>query len=352
MVRPTDPSADPDSSLVPSPSLDLGVDLDVEEGRPAIVWVSGAGDPAVWVAGHRDALHRAVARHGAVMVRGLVPRDAAEAGRILKNLATELMAEREAFAPRETYEQGVYSSSKWPSNQPMCMHHELSYTLESPSMLLFACLSAPPQGGVTAVAEASRVLAALPADLVERFEREGWLLTRSYNDEIGVPWQEAFGTSSRAEVESYCAANRITFEWTSDGGLRTSQRRPAVITHPENGQRLWFNQIAFLNEWTMMPEVREYLVDVYGRDGLPFNTRFGNGDEIGEDVVQLINKIYDSVTLREPWQAGDVMLVDNLRMAHSREAYEGPREVLVAMGYPVSLDACSPSADRPQLWSA
>src|SRR2546426_7039278 len=30
-------------------------------------------------------------------------------------------------------------------------------------------------------------------------------------------------------------------------------------------------------------EVREYLVDLYGEDGLPFNTRFGNGDPIGED---------------------------------------------------------------------
>ncbi|WP_371784940.1 TauD/TfdA family dioxygenase [Streptosporangium subroseum] len=330
MVSPTDASAD--------------LDVDVEEGRPAIVRVTGAGDPAVWAAGHRDALRRAVARHGAVMVRGLGPRDAAEAGRVLRNLAIEPMTEREAFAPRRTYEQGVHSSSKWPSNQPMCMHHELSYTLEFPGMMLFACLSAPPRGGATAVAEASRVLAALPADLVERFEREGWLITRSYNDEIGVPWQEAFGTSDMAEVESYCAANRITFEWTPDGGLRTSQRRPAVITHPEHGQRLWFNQIAFLNEWTMEPEVREYLVDVYGRDGLPFNTRFGDGDEIGEDVVQLINKIYDSVTLREPWRAGDLMLVDNLRMAHSREPFEGSREVLVVMGYPVSLDACSPSA--------
>ncbi|MFI6320160.1 TauD/TfdA family dioxygenase [Nonomuraea sp. NPDC050556] len=318
--------------------MDAELDVDVEEGRPALVRVSGAGDPGAWAAGHRDALRRAVARHGAVMVRGLGPRDAAEAGRMLRNLAAELMSEREAFAPRRVYEQGIYSSSKWPPNESMCMHHELSYALEVPGTMLFACLGAPSQGGATAVAEASRVLAALPADLVERFEREGWLITRSYGDEIGVPWQEAFATSDRAEVESYCAANRITFEWTGGGELRTRQRRSAVITHPEQGQRLWFNQIAFLNEWTMAPEVREYLVDVYGRDGLPFNTRFGNGDEIGEDVVQTINKTYDSVTLREPWQAGDLMLVDNLRMAHSREAFEGSREVLVAMGDPVSLD--------------
>src|SRR3712207_7565092 len=55
-------------------------------------------------------------------------------------------------------------------------------------------------------------------------------------------------------------------------------------------QRCWFNQVAFLNEWTIAPEVREYLVDVYGPDGLPFNTRFGNGEPIGEDIVALLNE--------------------------------------------------------------
>ena len=200
------------------------------------------------------------------------------------------MTEKEAFAPRQTYSDGVYSSTKWPPNQPMCMHHELSYTLEFPGLMLFACLSAPTDGGATAVADSPTVLDALPAELVERFEREGWLLTRSYNDEIGASVAEAFGTDDRGAVESYCRANAIEFEWQPDGGLRTRQRRSAVVRHPVTGRRCWFNQIAFLNEWTMAPEVREYLVDVYGADGLPFNTRFGNGDPIGEDVVELLNE--------------------------------------------------------------
>ena len=83
---------------------------------------------------------------------------------------------------------------------------------------------------------------------------------------------------------------------------------------------------------TMAPEVHEYLVDVYGADGLPFNTRFGNGDPIGEDVVQLLNDAYEANTVREPWQAGDLLLVDNLRTAHSREPFTGPRDVVVGMG--------------------
>ncbi len=321
------------------------LDVHRQPGRAPILRADAAGDGPGWAAEHREALRGVVAEHGSILVRGLGLRDAVEVGDVFRRLSTALMTEREAFASRRTYSEGVYSSSTWPQNQPMCMHHELSYTLEFPGLMLFACLSAPTNGGATAVSDSRSVLAALPAELVERFERDGWMLTRSYNDEIGATVAEAFGTDDRAAVESYCRANAIDFEWQPDGGLRTRQRRSAVVRHPVTGQRCWFNQIAFLNEWTIAPEVREYLVDVYGEDGLPFNTRFGNGDPIGEDVVQLLNEIYDANTAREPWQAGDLMLVDNIRTAHSREAFEGPREVLVAMADAVRLTDLSPTIE-------
>jgi alpha-ketoglutarate-dependent taurine dioxygenase len=320
-------------------------DVDLQPGKPPMLQAEATGDPPSWAAEHREALRAVVIEHGSVLVRGIGLRDAAEVGAVFRRLATGLMTEREAFASRRTYSAGVYSSSTWPQNQLMCMHHELSYTLAFPGLMLFACLRAPTHGGATTVADSPTVLDALPAELIERFEREGWLLTRSYNDEIGASFAEAFGTEDRSAVESYCRANAIEFEWQPDGGLRTRQRRSAVVRHPVTGQRCWFNQIAFLNEWTLAPEVREYLVDVYGADGLPFNTRFGNGDPIGEDVVQLLNQVYGANTVREPWQAGDLMLVDNVRTAHSREPFEGPREVLVAMADAVRLADCSPTVE-------
>jgi alpha-ketoglutarate-dependent taurine dioxygenase len=321
------------------------LDVDLQPGRPPILHAGNVSDASTWADEHRLALRAVVAEHGSVLVRGLGLHDVAGTGAVFQRLGVELMADQEAFASRQAYPDGVYSSSKWPPNQPMCMHHELSYRLEFPGLMLFACLTAPTSGGATAVADAPAVLDALPAELVQRFEREGWMLTRSYNDEIGASFAEAFGTDDRGAVETYCRANAIEFEWQPDGALRTRQRRSAVVRHPVTGQRCWFNQVAFLNEWTIAAEVREYLVDVYGEDGLPFNTRFGSGDPIGEDVVQLLNEVYEANTKREPWQPGDLMMVDNIRSAHSREAYDGPREVLVAMAEPVQLADCSPTIE-------
>ncbi|WP_405413096.1 TauD/TfdA family dioxygenase [Streptomyces decoyicus] len=320
-------------------------ELEQESGKPPMLRVGPTDGAANWAAARRDALRAVVAEYGSVVVRGLGMRDPAEAGTVLQGLGVAPVTEREAFAARQTYSEGVYSSSKWPPTQPMCMHHELSYTLEFPGLMLFACLGAPTEGGATAVADSTAVLDALPPALTERFEREGWLLTRSYNEEIGASLEQAFGTGDRDAIEQYCRAHAIECTWQPDGTLRTRQRRSAVVRHPVSGRRCWFNQIAFLNEWTMAPEVREYLIDEYGPDGLPFNTRYGNGDPVTEDVVQLLNEVYEAHTARRPWEAGDLLLIDNVRTAHSREPFEGPRDVVVALADPVRLADCSPTVE-------
>ncbi|MFC8230356.1 TauD/TfdA family dioxygenase [Streptomyces sp. NPDC057287] len=317
-----------------------------DRGRTAMVRVPAGDDPATWLPGARDGLRVALDEHGAVLVRGLDLRNPEAVAEVLRLLDVEAVVEREAFATRQTYHPGVYSSSAWPPNQPMCMHHELSYTLDFPGLLLLVCLSEPGTGGTTGLADAAGVLEDLPDELTERFAREGWLLTRSYNGEIGATVSEAFGTDSREAVESYCRDHAVSYEWQPDGGLRTAQRRSAVVRHPVDGRRCWFNQIAFLNEWTLAPEVRGFLVEEYGADGLPFNTWYGDGEPIEEDVVRRINAVYEERTVSRPWEAGDLLLVDNIRTAHSREAFEGPRDVVVAMAAPTRLDTCSPTIGR------
>jgi hypothetical protein len=212
-------------------------DIELAPGRPPILHTKSDGDTAGWAAEHRGALRAAVAEHGSLLVRGLGLDGPGVTQEVFRQLSSDrLMADREPFAPRRAYSQGVYSSSKWPSNQPMCMHHELSYGLEFPGLLQYACLVAPDEGGATALADSPTVLDALPADLVERFEREGWVLTRTYNDEIGASVAEAFGTDDRTAVEDYCRANAIEFDWQDDGSLRTRQHRSAVLHHPVTGR--------------------------------------------------------------------------------------------------------------------
>ncbi|MCX4803087.1 TauD/TfdA family dioxygenase [Streptomyces sp. NPDC058682] len=312
-------------------------------GRPAMLGLQGPApvDPVAWAAEHRTFLRAAVAEHGALLVRGLGLGDADTVARVSRELLDRIVVEREGFASRKVLAEGVYSSSEWPAHQPMCMHHELSYAREVPATLLFACLAAPTSGGVTGVSDSHAVLEALDPQLVSRFEEEGWLLDRNYTDTVGVGRRDSFGVDDRAAVAAYCAARGIETTWRSNGDLRTRQRSAAVLEHPVTGRRGWFNQIAFLNEWTLDPAIREYLKFEFGDDGLPFNTLYGDGLPLTEDEVLAINAVYEQLTLREPWQAGDLMIVDNLRMAHSRESFEGQREVAVVLGDPVRISGGS-----------
>ncbi|MFG2132134.1 amino acid adenylation domain-containing protein [Streptomyces sp. NPDC048751] len=309
------------------------------EGRPAVLTLDGPvpDDPAAWAAEHVGRVRATVAEHGALLVRGLGLRDADTVARVGRELLHQVMTEREGFAPRKPLADGVHSSSEWPVDQPMCMHHELSYAREVPGTLLFACLTAPESGGITGVSDSHEVLRALPADLVARFEAEGWLVDRNYTNTVGVGLTDAFGTTDRAAIEAYCAARAIQCRWEPNGDLRTRQRAAAVLTHPVTGRRGWFNQIAFLNEWTLDPVVREYLKFEFGETGLPFNSRYGSGAALDEETVLTINGVYEKHTLREPWRSGDLLIVDNLRMAHSREPYEGERRIAVVLGDPVTV---------------
>ncbi len=143
-----------------------------------------------------------------------------------------------------------------------------------------------------------------------------------------------YQTESREEVEDYCRQNQIEFEWKEGGRLKTRQVRPAIRTHPRTGETVWFNHAAFFHVSALDPAVREQLVGAFGVEGLPYNTYYGDGTPIPDDVVAQIFDAYEAETVAFPWEPGDVLLLDNMTVAHAREPYTGHREVVTAMTEP------------------
>ncbi|MEV7871664.1 TauD/TfdA family dioxygenase [Streptomyces sp. NPDC088124] len=66
-------------------------------------------------------------------------------------------------------------------------------------------------------------------------------------------------------------------------------------------------------------------------DHLPRNARLGNGSPIPDSDIATINDTFTACSWAEPWQQGDLILVDNTTVAHGRRPYQGHRQVLVAM---------------------
>ena len=68
-----------------------------------------------------------------------------------------------------------------------------------------------------------------------------------------------------------------------------------------------------------------------GEDALPFETYYGDGDPIEVEYLELINHLYEKHKISFPWEKGDIVILDNMAMAHSRMPYDGDRKILVAM---------------------
>lgn len=328
----------------------MTIDWIHEPGAPVTAVVGGVADAAeavAWIDEHHAEVRQALTEHGSLHLRGLRVESAADFAAVRDALFARRAKYQEKATPRSDFGDDVFSSTDLPPAHPIRMHNENSYTLTFPGLLLFGCLIAPEEGGATPTADVREVLRQLPPALADRFREHGWRLDRHYAEHISLSWRTAFATDAPEDVERYCAENGIDVHWGEDDSLRTSQRRSATVRHPGTGEEVWFNHVAFWNEWSLDPDIREVMVDEFGRDGLPFNTFLGDGTPLTPEEVALLDAAYERATVRRAWEAGDVLLVDNVLAAHGRDPYRGARKIVVGMGEPVSLADCSPTYTVP-----
>ncbi len=173
----------------------------------------------------------------------------------------------------------------------------------------------------------------------DRFVEKGWMYLRNFGSGFGLDWPTVFQTDDRGEVEEHCRRGGIECEWRPDGNLRTRAVRPAVAEHPVTGETVWFNHATFFHVSTLEPALRETLLEQFSQEDLPTNTFYGDGSPIEPEVLDSLRDAYRSETVRFPWQEGDLLLLDNMLVAHGREPFEGERLVLVGMAEPVSRGA-------------
>lgn len=251
--------------------------------------------------------------------------------RLAARLGVRPRQEYEAFAARQVLAPGVYGPLPWPATDPMCTHHAGSYLNRSADVVLVACLEAPDSGGETGLVDTTLMLDRLAPDLVAGFD-DGWRLDRTYSDLLGTPLEKSFGSSDRDAIERYCDQAEVSYSWDADGTLHTSQLRKAIHHHPDTGARCWFNEIAFLNRSTLDETIREYLEQMLGVQNLPYDTHHADGHDVEADVVEQINAAYQSLLQLVDWKAGRVLLLDNRRVGHSRQPYQGRRKLMVLQG--------------------
>ena len=102
--------------------------------------------------------------------------------------------------------------------------------------------------------------------------------------------------------------------------------------HEDSGLKSFFNQIQLHHSAFLPSEVRESLMAITGLEGLPRHVSFGDGSPISDEVARYTYDLYERLAVRFDWQPGDVVLLDNMAVAHARDAFDGERKINVAMG--------------------
>lgn len=298
---------------------------------PRLIKPGADRDLAAFIAAHQTAVEECLLEYGAVLLRGFDVASVEQFERVGDELSSEKLGYMYRSTPRSTVGKGVFSTTEYPPDQEIVLHCENAYQREWPRKVAFCCLVAPAEGGQTPVADMRRVNAAIGADLMDRFESRRVRYVRHYRPHIDIPWEVVFQTCDRAEVAAYCEAHGIEHEWLDANTLRTAQTNQGVARHPVTGERVFFNQAHLFHVSALGAEVATSLVNLFGRDRLPRNAYFGDGGEIALDDLERVRRAFAGAAVDFAWQPGDVLLLDNMQVAHGRRPFRGPRRVLASL---------------------
>ena len=296
---------------------------------------------------HRQELAAKLAEHGAILFRGFRSEGLEDFESFIARVSGGALEYTERSSPRSQVQGNIYTSTDYPPDQEIFLHNEQSYNQVFPRKIFFYCMTPAASGGETPIADCRRVYRQISAPTRERFARAGYLYRRNFGDGFGLTWETAFQTADRGEVEEYCRAHRIRWEWKEGNRLRTEQVRRATARHPDSGDPIWFNHLTFFHVSTLPPSIRDAMLAEFADEDLPNNTYFGDGAPIEPEVLEELRTIYQSETFAFPWQQGDILMLDNMSVAHGRRPFAGPRKVVAGMADTWDWDDVEPAEDQP-----
>jgi alpha-ketoglutarate-dependent taurine dioxygenase len=303
-----------------------------ESSLPLVVQPNVADmDVVEWAANNRESIDAMLLKHGAVLFRGFNLATAEMFERFASTVGRELFSENGEH-PREVISGKVYTPVFYPPEKRLLWHNENSFNHRWPAKIWFGCAQPALTGGETPIVDSRKVFERMPVEIRERFMEKGVMYVRNYGTGLGLDWQTVFQTTSKADVEAHCRESHMEFEWKEDDGLRTRCVRPAVIKHPLTGEQSWFNQAQHWHPACLDKAARASMSKLFAVDDLPRNCFYGDGSPIEDAVMETICAVYEELEHGFAWQAGDLLMLDNVLTAHGRNPFTGERKLLVAVG--------------------
>ncbi|MFB3301755.1 TauD/TfdA family dioxygenase [Pseudomonas sp. AMR01] len=303
---------------------------------------------ATWYRHNQALFDRMLLEFGCLLFRGFALRDSSDFQAIAHGYPEHAFGYIGGATPRKHITAKVYESTRIPATLRIGLHQEKAYMANFPHKLAFFCRQPSTEGGETVLCDMRAVTRRLPAQLVEHFRAARILYVRNFRApstpenqprnanmrEYHRPWDEAFLTDDPQRVEQLCRDTQLDHRWLEDGSLTVSHIGDAVLNHPLTGDAIWFNQLSTQhnNARSMGEQGFAYIQRVFGdKPARPYDVRLGDGTPI---PAQEIAPVYDALEAEQvavAWRSGDMLLIDNIAVAHGRNPFKGERDVQVAL---------------------
>ncbi|KAL2516287.1 Clavaminate synthase-like protein [Forsythia ovata] len=268
-------------------------------------------------------------QHGAILFRGFSVSTATDFNDVVETFGYEELPYVGGAAPRTNVVGRVFTANESPPDKKIPFHHEMAQVPEYPSKLFFFCEVEPANGGETPIVLSHVVYERMKEkypEFVQNLEEHGLIYTRVLGEEddpsspIGSGWKSTFLTKDKIVAEERAAKLNMKLEWTEDGVKSIMGPIPAIKFDKTRQRKIWFNSM--VAAYTGWEDARNNPVKA---------VTFGDGKPLPSHIIYDCLRILEDESVAIPWQKGDVLLIDNLAVLHSRRPFATPRRVLASL---------------------
>lgn len=278
------------------------------------------------ICNNKEWIQQQLMQHSALLFRGFPVRTAADFRLFVEPFGWEEQ-QYMGFPYRTKVEDRIYTTNEAPLHDQIEFHHEMSLMKVRPSKLFFFCETAPPDGGETAIVLSERIVQSMEGripEFVTRLKEVGLVFkittpaSNSRTSFIAKNWQTALQTNDQSEAKKRAIEMMgcSSFECYEDGSAEFVFGPMEAIRSFDGygGRPVWFNNIVG-----------------YGGGNRNQSLSMGDGCGIPGEALDAFKTVVNEECVNLKWEAGDVLLLDNMAVQHARRPSKPPRRILIAM---------------------